>query len=240
MASLRNLLEGPTPRPLLYVGAPIAGVLLPTLFVFLGFPYDLFAPRLARQLSSATGSEIVIESIEPRITMAGPGMAARNVFVLRPDGASLSFDPLFVRPAWSTSWLRGDPSIHIDLRSEQGSVQGTILLALLHADEAINLRPVWPGWIPMSRAIFVQIRVVGSADKSDYNIARIFRDCRLLARELCVAVGGEKRCYECSNWLAWRSFWWRVRKIIPRSDFAMWRATISTVASVGRVTPAGR
>lgn len=129
MASLRNLLEGPTPRPLLYVGIPIAGVLLTTLFVFLGFPYDLFAPRLARQLSSATGSEIVIESIEPRITIAGPGMAARNVFVLRPNGASLSFDPLFVRPAWSTSWLRGDPSIHIDLRSEQGSVQGTILLA---------------------------------------------------------------------------------------------------------------
>jgi type II secretion system protein N len=56
-------------------------------------------------------------------------MAARNVYMLRPDGGSVSIDPLVVRPAWSTSWLTGAPSLHMDMTSPQGRVHGTMRIA---------------------------------------------------------------------------------------------------------------
>jgi len=126
LASLRSLLEGPTPRPLLLVGTPIAALVLISVFVFLGFPYDAFAPSLGHRLSAASGADVRIGGIDPRLTIGGPGIAVRNVIVLTPEGQPISIDPLRVRAAWSTSWLSGQPALHIDLVSEIGEAEGTL------------------------------------------------------------------------------------------------------------------
>jgi type II secretion system protein N len=126
LVSLRSLLEGPTPRPLLIFGTPIAAVVLISTFVFLQFPYDAFAPPLGHQLSAATGADVRIGGIDPRLTIGGPGIAARDVIVLTPQGQPISIDPLRIRPAWSTSWFSGRPALHIDLVSEIGEANGTL------------------------------------------------------------------------------------------------------------------
>jgi type II secretion system protein N len=112
----------------LFVVAPIAAIVLITLFVFLRFPYDAFAPPLGHRLSAATGADIRIGGIDPRITIGGPGIAARDVIVLTPQGRVINIDPLAVRPAWSTSWLSGEPSLHVDFDTEIGAANGTLLV----------------------------------------------------------------------------------------------------------------
>jgi type II secretion system protein N len=123
-----DVLEAPIPRPLLWIGAPIAGLLLIVVFVFLRFPYDEFAAPLGQRLGEATGSEVVIGGIEPRITIGGPGIAARDVRIVRPDGRWIEIDPLRIRPAWSTAWLNGDPALKIDVDSTVGRSSGMLVL----------------------------------------------------------------------------------------------------------------
>lgn len=129
MARPENILEAPIPRPLLWIGTPIAAIVLISIFVFLRFPYGDFAPPLARQLGQLTGSDVRIGDIESRITIGGPGMALRNVRITRPDGQVLDVDPILVRPAWSTSWLSCDPAIKIEVASPIGRLDGVFVLA---------------------------------------------------------------------------------------------------------------
>ncbi len=129
MASAIQLLEGPIPRPLLWIGTPIAGFCLVVLFVFLGFPYEMLAGSLAARLSDASGNEVYIRDLEPRITLAGPGMSLRHVEVTTPQNARYAFDPISIRPAWSTSWLSLEPAVYIDLGSPYGDASGTVVVA---------------------------------------------------------------------------------------------------------------
>jgi len=123
-----NVLAAPIPRPLLWIGVPVAAVVLIALFVFLRFPYDGFAPVLEQQLGAATGSDVRIGDIEPRITIGGPGIAARNIRISTPDGRFVDIDPLRIRPAWSTSWLRGEPALQIGIGSLIGRSEGVLVL----------------------------------------------------------------------------------------------------------------
>ena len=69
MASPTDILESPIPRPLLWIGTPVAAIVLIAVFVFLRFPYDEFALPLGRQLSAMTGSDVTIGGIDPRLTI---------------------------------------------------------------------------------------------------------------------------------------------------------------------------
>ena len=128
MNKLIAFLSAPIPRPLLWVLVPTAALVLITIFVFLNFPFGEFAPALARQLSQSTGGEVLIGDIEPRWTVGGPGMAARDVRVIMPDRTRIDVDPLTIRPAWSTSWLGGDPAFKLTALSTLGAVEGTLEL----------------------------------------------------------------------------------------------------------------
>ena len=57
MASLRETLEAPIPRPLLWLGAPILAFVLVLSFVFLGFPYEDLLPAASRELGKIAGGE---------------------------------------------------------------------------------------------------------------------------------------------------------------------------------------
>ena len=129
MASIVERLEAPIPKPVLWIGTPIAAVFLITIFVFLGFPYDQFAVPLSQQISQATGADVSIGQIEPRLTIGGPGVAARDVRIVTPDQQRIDVDPLEIRPAWSTSWLRGAPALKVDLESGIGQADGILTLA---------------------------------------------------------------------------------------------------------------
>ncbi len=134
MTTPNSFLEAPIPRPLLWVGIPIAAVVLIALFVFLGFPYARVADLAGRQLSEASGHEISIGEIHPRITIGGPGFSVSNLVLTSEQRQRYEIDPLRLRPAWSLSWLRGQPALHVDLTSAMGKAVGTVVLG----DE--------PGW----------------------------------------------------------------------------------------------
>jgi type II secretion system protein N len=121
-------LEAPIPKPLLRIGTPIAAFVLVTLFVFLRFPFGDLAPFLAQQIAALTGAEVSIGDLEPRLTIGGPGFAARDVRLVTPGRRRFDVDPLRVRPAWSTSWLRGDPALRVDAESAVGRAGGVIVL----------------------------------------------------------------------------------------------------------------
>lgn len=128
MASPVDFLEAPIPRPLLWIGVPIAAFVLIVVFVFLRFPYGEFAPALSRELSAATGGNVSIGDIEPRLTIGGPGIAARDVRIVTASRQRMDIDPLRIRPAWSTSWLRGDPALKIEAESPIGRADGVAVL----------------------------------------------------------------------------------------------------------------
>ena len=81
MATAINILSGPISKPLLFVGTPIAGFVLVVFFVFLGFPYGQLAGLASARISAATGTQVHIRDLEPRVTIAGPGMTLRDVRV---------------------------------------------------------------------------------------------------------------------------------------------------------------
>ena len=126
MDRLIAFLSAPIPRPILWIGVPILALLLVISFVFLRFPFGEFSPTLARQISQATGGEVFIGDIESKWTWAGPGMAARDVRIVMPTRSRIDIDPLSVRPAWSTSWLWGEPALKVVAQSTIGSLDGIV------------------------------------------------------------------------------------------------------------------
>ncbi len=126
MASLRETLESPIPRPLFWVGTPLLGLSLVLLFMFLGFPYsDLVAP-ISQQIEESTGSEIRIDRIEAQITRGGPGFSLHDLRLSEVGSAPLDLEVLNVRPAWSTSWFRGNPAFAVDLSGPSLALNGIL------------------------------------------------------------------------------------------------------------------
>ena len=126
MASLRESLEAPIPRPLFWVGTPLLGVFLVLLFVFLGFPYSDLIEPISRQIEESTGSEIRIDRIEPQITLGGPGFSLHDLRLAEVGSAPLEVEVLKVRPAWSTSWFRGAPAFAVDLAGPSLALSGIV------------------------------------------------------------------------------------------------------------------
>jgi hypothetical protein len=103
------------PALLRFVAIPLAGGLLFLLFLHLGFPYDRLAGRVADRLGAATGSQIRISQLTPRLSLLGPGLDAAGITATPATGARIEIERLFLRPAWSLSWLRFRPAWHLDL-----------------------------------------------------------------------------------------------------------------------------
>lgn len=111
-------------RPLRVLAITVAAVLLTSLFVYRGFPYDRLATRIVSQLEMATGMRIALGPITPDLQLMGPGLAIQDLQARLPDGESWDFQRVTLRPAWSSSWLSADPAVFIDAETPFGQVWG--------------------------------------------------------------------------------------------------------------------
>jgi type II secretion system protein N len=144
-------LDAPIPRPLLYVGVPLAGLLLTSFFIFLGFPYQQLADRLSHEVEESTGVRLAFSGLGPHLGLLGPGFAADGVDAVLADGQNLRIDRLVVRPGWSLQWLRLRPAIHIDLESPVGAIKGNAILGSVQGWDG-ELRDVQIAKIPLPKA----------------------------------------------------------------------------------------
>ena len=111
--------------PLLAV--PLALVLV-AIFIALLFPWDSVARRLTHEIARASGGEISIQELAPAFTARGPVLAARNVLVVHPAIDRVRIEILELAPRWSTSWLRGAPTLRIWASTELGQIDGVLQL----------------------------------------------------------------------------------------------------------------
>lgn len=133
-----NLFEDPIPKPLLWVGVPIAALVLIIFFSFLRFPYDEFREPISDQLRQITRAEVRIGELEPTLGWTGPGLAAIDIDLIQPGQQRISIDRIEMRPAWSLGWLRMEPTLKVDLQSPMASADGVL---------ALGNAPGWTGQI---------------------------------------------------------------------------------------------
>jgi type II secretion system protein N len=118
--------EAPLPRRLLTVGLPVAVLALVLLFLLLVFPYQRFREIAVARLAVATGASVTLDELDGGPSLGGPSLSATNLLLRWPDRRELLLERARVRPAWSFSWLRGEPALHLKLRGPAGSAAGTV------------------------------------------------------------------------------------------------------------------
>jgi type II secretion system protein N len=117
---------GALPRPLIAIGVPCAGVLLIAFFLIRGFPYDKLGELIANRIEQSRGIHLAIGDVGPALQLAGPALEATQLQMTFPDRSPLQIDRALIRPAWSLSWLTGEPALHMELESPSGSADGTL------------------------------------------------------------------------------------------------------------------
>jgi type II secretion system protein N len=123
-AAVRREVSGGEVRRAIAIGA---GCLLLTLVFFvLRFPYDVFRASLVGQLAAATGAELEVGRLTAGLSLGGPQLVAEPVTMRWPGGASAELTSAGLRPAWSISWLKGQPALHVDLEAPAGRLVGTL------------------------------------------------------------------------------------------------------------------
>jgi type II secretion system protein N len=101
-------------------------LLLTALFFVLRFPVDRFRGALVAQLAAVTGADATVGALAARPGLGGLTLVAAPVSARWPGGARLELERAALRPAWSLSWLRGRPALHLDLRAPVGALSGTL------------------------------------------------------------------------------------------------------------------
>jgi len=99
--------------------------LLTAAFFVVRFPVDRFRGALVEQLAAATGADATIGALSARPGLGGLTLVAAPVSLGWPGGARVELERAAVRPAWSPSWLRGRPALHVALQARVGSLAGT-------------------------------------------------------------------------------------------------------------------
>lgn len=113
-------------RPLRIAGIGVAALLLTSFFIVLGFPYERLGIVMATSIERGLGVGLRAERIQPSLSLLGLGLTGRDVHVTTRDGTVWRLDELTVRPAWSTAWLRGRPSLHVRVASRYGQLNGAV------------------------------------------------------------------------------------------------------------------
>lgn len=104
----------------------LACAVLTAAFFVVRFPVDRFRGALVEQLAAVTGADATIGVLSARPGLGGLTLVAAPVALAWPGGARVELERASVRPAWSFSWLRGRPALHVDLRAPAGSLAGTL------------------------------------------------------------------------------------------------------------------
>ena len=114
------------PRPLIAIGVPFVGVLLIAFFLIRGFPYDKLGELIANRIEQSHGIHLAIGDVGPVLQLAGPALESTQLRAQFPNRLPLQIDRALVRPAWSLSWLTGEPALHVELESPSGRADGTL------------------------------------------------------------------------------------------------------------------
>jgi type II secretion system protein N len=114
------------PRPLIAIGVPCAGVLLIAFFLIRGFPYDQLGELIANRIEQNHGIHLAIGNVGPTLQLAGLALEGTQLRVAFPNRVPQHVERALIRPAWSMSWLTGDPAFHVEVESPSGSVDGTL------------------------------------------------------------------------------------------------------------------
>lgn len=125
---MNAILANPSLARLQRVGIPLGAVLLTLFFVAIGFPWDRVRDRVTASAGRLLGAEVRLASLGPSLSLFGPGVHVTGLDATLPSGQRVVLDDASVRPAWSTSWLRGRPALAVDLRGPQGRAAGTLTL----------------------------------------------------------------------------------------------------------------
>jgi len=114
------------PRPLIAIGVPCAGVLLIAFFLIRGFPYDKLGDLIANRIEQSRGIHLVVGDVGPTLQLAGIALEGTQLRATFPNRMPQQIDRALVRPAWSLSWLTGEPAFHVELEGPSGQADGTL------------------------------------------------------------------------------------------------------------------
>jgi type II secretion system protein N len=114
------------PRGLVNIGLPLASLVLVLIFLLILFPYGRFREVAVARLAEATGASVSLDDLDGGLSIGGPSLLATNLLLRWPDRRELLFERARVRLAWSFSWLRGRPALHLELTGPAGSAAGTV------------------------------------------------------------------------------------------------------------------
>jgi type II secretion system protein N len=118
--------ESALPRGVRLVALPLGCLILTLVFAAALFPWERYRSGFATWLGAATGASVEVANVDGGFSLAGPVLEAGPLRATWPDGSVLDLESARVRPAWALSWLRGVPSIHLDLDGSGGNVEGTL------------------------------------------------------------------------------------------------------------------
>jgi type II secretion system protein N len=114
------------PRRMVRIGLPLASLVLVLLFMLILFPYGRFRDIAVARLAQATGASVSLDELDGGISIGGPSVSATNLLLRWPDRRELLLERARVRPAWSFSWLRGEPALHLQVEGPAGRAAGTV------------------------------------------------------------------------------------------------------------------
>lgn len=117
--------ERPLRRALVIAAAYAA---LTVLFVIARFPIERLTPQVEALAIAASGARVEIGALEMGMVALLPALHAREVVVTTAGGTRIELDRVRARPAWSLSWLRGQPSLVLGLRAGEARLDGTLRL----------------------------------------------------------------------------------------------------------------
>jgi type II secretion system protein N len=151
----------------------LACLLVTAFFFALRFPYDRFRAPLAAQLAAATGAAVELGELSGRPGPTGLTLRAAPVRLRWPPGEPVELEGASLRPAWSLSWLRGRPALHVDLEARAGRASGTLWpgppLALSARVRGLALEALPPELLARAEGFALTGRLDAEADLSGGN-----------------------------------------------------------------------
>jgi len=114
------------PRPVRFLAAGAAALLLTALLVVVNFPYERVRGRIEQILSARLGAPVELGGVEGRLTPFGPAVLLRDVRTRTRGGSRVELSEVRLRPAWSLAWLRGVPALHLRASSPMGRARGVL------------------------------------------------------------------------------------------------------------------
>ena len=124
------------------VGIALGCVLLTLFFMLVRFPYEQLRTPLEDRLRVASGADVSLGELRGGPSLGLVGLRAGPIRLTWPDGSLLAIDSVALRPAWSFSWLRGQPALHADVRAEIGKARGAFWPSVEEAGFAGRLEDV--------------------------------------------------------------------------------------------------